>query len=51
VCDVRAQSVLVLTVIHASRDIPSRLAEIQPTLSAEVELLLRRLDRAKKPRK
>ncbi len=51
VCDVQPKTVFVLTVIHASRDTPSRLAEIQPTLAAEVELLHRTLDQAKKPRK
>ncbi len=51
VCDVQPKAVFVLTVIHASRDIPSRLAEIQPTLAAEVELLHMKLDQAKKPRK
>ena len=34
-----------VTVIHASRDIPSRLAELQPSLLAEVELLRRKLPR------
>ena len=37
-----------LTVIHASRDIPSRLAELEPTLAAEVELLHRKLREVKK---
>ena len=39
------KAVIVLTVIHASRDIPSRLAELQPSLLAEVELLRRKLPR------
>ena len=43
VCDVQSNSIVVLTVIHASMDIPSRLAELQPTLSDEVELLHRKL--------
>jgi toxin ParE1/3/4 len=51
VCDVQPKTVFVLTVIHASRDIPSRLAEIQPTLLAEVALLHTKLNQAKKPRK
>jgi toxin ParE1/3/4 len=51
VCDVQPKAVFVLTVIHASRDIPSRLAEIQPTLAAEVELLHAKLDQAKKLRR
>lgn len=43
VCDMQPGSIILLTVVHASRDIPSRLAELQPTLAAEVELLHRRL--------
>jgi hypothetical protein len=31
------------TVMHASRDIPSRLAELQPMLAAEVDVLRERL--------
>lgn len=45
VCDADARTIIVLTVMHASRDIPSRLAELQPSLSAEVELLRRKLRR------
>ncbi len=48
VCDVHPQAVFLLTVIHASRDIPSRLAEMQPTLAAEVELLHNRLGKRRK---
>jgi toxin ParE1/3/4 len=43
VCDTRPESIVVLTVVHVSMDIPTRLAELQPTLAAEVELLHRRL--------
>lgn len=43
VCDVRTELIVVLTVVHASMDIPTRLAELQPTLAAEVELLHRKL--------
>lgn len=43
VCDATPRTILVLTVIHASRDIPSRLGELAPTLAAEVELLRRKL--------
>ena len=43
VCDVRPESIIVLTVVHASMDIPARLAELAPTLAAEVELLRRTL--------
>jgi plasmid stabilization system protein ParE len=45
VCDVQPNAVFLLTVIHASRDIPSRLAEMQPSLTAEVELLRKQLGR------
>jgi len=43
VCDVQPASVVVLTVLHGSMDIPSRLAELVPQLSAEVALLHERL--------
>ena len=46
-CDVDANAIIVLTVIHASRDIPSRLAELQPSLIAEVELLRNKLPSGK----
>lgn len=39
VCDLKAKSVVVLAVLHASMDLPRRLAELQPTLHAEVEML------------
>jgi plasmid stabilization system protein ParE len=39
VCDVQMPSIVVLTVIHASMDIPRRLAELQPTLATEVAML------------
>ena len=39
VCDVQPTSIAVLTVIHGSMDIPNRLAELVPTLSAEVAIL------------
>lgn len=35
--------IIVLTLIHASMDIPSRLSELEPTLMAETELLHRQL--------
>jgi toxin ParE1/3/4 len=41
VCDVQNSSVVVLTLIHASMDVPSKLADLEPTLAAEVELLHR----------
>jgi len=43
VCDFYHDTILVLTVIHASKDIPSRLGELEPTLAAEVGLLHRKL--------
>ncbi|MEX2186545.1 MAG: type II toxin-antitoxin system RelE/ParE family toxin [Pirellulales bacterium] len=39
VCDVQGRSIVVLTIIHASMDIPRRLAELQPSIAAEVVLL------------
>ncbi len=50
VCDVSPNAVILLTVIHASRDIPSRLAELQPTLVNEVELLHRQLQDTRRKR-
>jgi len=47
-CDVQANSIVVLTVIHASMDISERLAELQPLLSQEVEMLYRRLARRRR---
>lgn len=48
VCDVQPNAIFLLTVIHASRDIPGRLAEMQPLLAAEVELLHKKLRQRKK---
>lgn len=48
VCDVFADAVLVLTVVHCSMDLPERLAELQPTLTSEVELLHRKLEQEHK---
>jgi len=45
VCDVQSSFLIVLTVFHASMDLPSRLAELQPTLLAEVEILHRKVSR------
>lgn len=45
ICDSQPQAIILLTVIHASRDIPSRLAEMEPTLAAEAELLQEQLKR------
>ena len=35
--------VIILAVLHASMDIPSRLAELEPNLHVEVELLVKKL--------
>ena len=37
-------TMVVLTAILCSMDVPARLAELQPTLIAEVELLHRKLE-------
>lgn len=41
-----AGKIIVLTVLHASMDVPSRLVELEPNLSIEVEMLLKQLQRA-----
>ena len=38
-----AGKIIILTVLHASMDIPSRLAELEPSLVLEAELLVERL--------
>jgi toxin ParE1/3/4 len=43
ICDVGQDSIVVLALLHTSMDIPSRLAELQPTLAAEVEILHKKL--------
>ena len=48
VCDVQTDFVFVLTVLHGNMDIPERLAELEPTLKLEIELLHQQLVRAKK---
>ena len=50
VCDAQPKSIVVLTIIHASMDIFSRMAELQPTLAAEVEILHATLH-AERPKK
>lgn len=47
VCDRQPKAVFLLTVIHASRDIPSRLAELAPTIATETNLLHQQLKRTK----
>jgi plasmid stabilization system protein ParE len=51
VCDVRDDRVLVLTVVHAAMDLPTRLAEFQPQLAIEAKLLEEQLARRAKRRK
>jgi plasmid stabilization system protein ParE len=41
--DIQANKIILLTVFHGSMNIPSRLAELEPTLAIEVELLHQRL--------
>ena len=48
VCDQQAGDIYVLTLIHTSMDIPTRLLELEPSLSMEVELLHRKLQQARK---
>ncbi|MCC9603566.1 type II toxin-antitoxin system RelE/ParE family toxin [Stieleria sp. JC731] len=50
VCDLQKASIIVLAVIHASQDIPERLAELEPTLAKEVELLHKKLSAAERGR-
>lgn len=40
--------IIILTVLHATMDIPSRLAELEPKLSIEAEMLLQQLQKASK---
>ena len=48
VCDQQAGDIYVLTLIHTSMDIPTRLLELEPSLSIEVQLLHRKLQQARK---
>jgi len=48
VFDVSSSSIVVLTVIHASMDVPARLAEIVPQLAAEVAHLHGQLESTRK---
>lgn len=41
--------IIILTLLHASMDIPSRLAELEPKLSIEAAMLLKQLYRSSKP--
>ena len=46
--DVQPKSLVLLTVIHGGRDFPSRLRELLPTLTAEVEILHGKLSSRRK---
>ena len=48
VCDQQAGGIYVLTLIHTSMDIPTRLLELEPSLTMEVALLHRKLQQARK---
>lgn len=43
VCDCRDRSIVVLTVLHTSMDLPSRLSDLEPRLIAEAEILHEKL--------
>ena len=48
VCDQQAGDIYVLTLIHATMNLPTRLLELEPSLTMEVELLRRKLQQARK---
>jgi plasmid stabilization system protein ParE len=48
VCDQQAGDIYVLALIHTSMDIPTRLLELEPSLTMEVEVLHRKLQQARK---
>ncbi len=48
VCDVAPESIVALTVIHGSMDLPNRLGELVPQLAAEVAMLRNQLDSGRK---
>lgn len=43
VCDYREKTIVVLTVIHSSMDLPSRLSELLPDIAAEAAFLHNKL--------
>jgi antitoxin ParD1/3/4 len=43
VCDLHGETVVVLTVLHSSMDLPTRLLELEPSLIAESQFLQARL--------
>jgi plasmid stabilization system protein ParE len=48
VCDQQAGDIYILTLIHTSMDIPTRLLELELSLKMEVALLHRKLQQARK---
>ena len=48
VCDVQADAIYVLTVLHTSMDIASRLAKLKPQLLLEVDLLHKKVSAKRK---
>lgn len=48
VCDLLPGTIVLLTVLHGSMDIPSRLHELAPTLSLEAKLLHHQLKQSKR---
>jgi toxin ParE1/3/4 len=48
VCDVQPDAIYLLTVMHASMDIPERLTELEPTLKLEVDMLHQQFQKTKK---
>jgi plasmid stabilization system protein ParE len=49
VCETAFQGkIILLTVLHSSMDIPSRLTELEPNLALEAELLMKQLQRSSK---
>jgi toxin ParE1/3/4 len=50
VCDIVPGAIFVLTLLHGSIDIPSRLHELSPTLALEAELLHCKLEQSKRRR-
>ena len=49
VCDFQEETVIVLTVIHTSMDLPARLLDLEPRLVAEAELLQSKLRKKSDP--
>lgn len=45
VCDIQRKAVFVLAIIHATRDIPERLADLEPTLKSEIAMLHEKIKR------